>query len=194
MGGRNSRSTRIERPDHRAKLVPLRKYALSMETSNVNLLFSPHASIFFICDQARCLSNCQTCDFYRASSPAPFGEALFPSFILPTIGRSMFQHARDSLLIGCSDASFLHKLVLRADIADVTLSFSSCYVHYGCRQRRASHHPLFANFSPSLNLSTFNPTIASPRSVLTSASIFASRKWVTACTIAFALTAALPLL
>lgn len=75
-----------------------------------------------------------------------------------------------------------------------TLSFSSCYVHYGCRQRRASHHPLFANFSPSLNLSTFNPTIASPRSVLTSASIFASRKWVTACTIAFALTAALPLL
>ena len=53
--------------------------------------------------------------------------------------------------------------------------------------RRRSHfslsllyHPLPAIFSPSCIFATFNPTMASPISVLTSAKTFASLKWVTA--------------
>ena len=39
-----------------------------------------------------------------------------------------------------------------------------------------TYHPLFASFSPSPSFSTVNPTIASPRSVLTSANTLGSRK------------------
>jgi len=79
VGRRIVRFTETERPDHRAGLVPLRRYALSTEKNNLSLFPSRCASIFISRHQAGCFVDCQTCDCYYASPPTPFGEAVFPT-------------------------------------------------------------------------------------------------------------------